>query len=427
MRHVFVFLRTFITTSIVLLGLLSAAPARGEQFFQKTSTWYAEIPEDPVLHPDSETMIANWVSKSEDFLVACRNEWGHPLVYAAADTPLVEVEMDNPDGGCGSNAIANGWNMVPIPDGTLPAGNEASCAGEYRDGHLHVVSHDGRWIWEFFGARHCPAENWKTGCVRKRARREGETEVGVWDGSGVGCPYDTMGDVTACSGSASIHGMMLRTELQSGGVIDHALSFVLGNDMSYEGPLGWVTADTPCCDVTDYSADNPDWPRDGSPEGMFIGQRIQLDPAVDCGSIFSDEAKRKICVALQAYGMILTDWTGPGGNYVWLEPREDNCWEGVLPDILLSDIPKERFRVIAAVCDDCAACPNCVEESEDEDGPEEAGEGPPEEAAEADLEAPETGPDPGDGSAVDGDEGGLEEEGGGAGGGCGCVLAGGDH
>jgi hypothetical protein len=72
---------------------------------------------------------------------------------------------------------------------------------------------------------------------------------------------------------------------------------------------------------------------------MDMGMRLQLDSAVDCEARTApgkDESSletrfvRIFCRALQDYGMIMLDGTGPGGLVIYLEHQETAHWDTVL-------------------------------------------------------------------------------------------------
>jgi hypothetical protein len=74
-------------------------------------------------------------------------------------------------------------------------------------------------------------------------------------------------------------------------------------------------------------------------ERMDMGMRLQLDSAVDCEARTApgkDESSletrfvRIFCRALQDYGMIMLDGTGPGGLVIYLEHQETAHWDTVL-------------------------------------------------------------------------------------------------
>ena len=111
---------------------------------------------------------------------------------------------------------------------------------------------------------------------------------------------------------------------------------------------------------------------------MDMGMRLQLDAGVDCATRTAPEKEasapetrfvRMVCRALQDYGMIMLDGTGPGGLVLYLEHQETARWGDVIGDeawesygYLLRDgdtpddgfqrvgtdgIPWDRLRVLA--------------------------------------------------------------------------------
>jgi chitodextrinase len=83
---------------------------------------------------------------------------------------------------------------------------------------------------------------------------------------------------------------------------------------------------------------------------MKLGERIQLDPSVDCNSLGLDNAQKIICVALQEYGMIFVENTGPWNNLVYAEQliNKSVSWTNVFSSIIIN-IPLNRLRIVAPI------------------------------------------------------------------------------
>jgi hypothetical protein len=80
------------------------------------------------------------------------------------------------------------------------------------------------------------------------------------------------------------------------------------------------------------------------------GARVQLDPALDLGTLRLSASERTIAEALQRYGMYLGDTGGALALYA-VSPQsfDTNPYTGLLPDesyVLLNKIPVGRFRVL---------------------------------------------------------------------------------
>ncbi|MGB9714836.1 MAG: hypothetical protein ACPL1G_00260 [Thermodesulfovibrionales bacterium] len=325
-----------------------------ERFFEKQNSWYEPIPVNPIIAPNSSAHINDILINGNSLSLVYRN-FSYPIWYAKSDTPITTVAMSNPNGVCGSNAIANGWNKVPIPANAKSSGMDELCAGNYRDGHMAIISYDGKWIWDFYRARNC-GSGWIADCVRKRARTIEASNEGnfVGDGSGVTEPHDNKGGVRACMASSLLHGAITYNEYLNG-EIDHALAFAYYAEKKVPG--GYTTKH-PC--TTDREGVST---REGA---MYIGQRLQLNPSYNCTQ-HSNKLTKMICEALKKYGAIFVDNAGVGYNQFYLEDIEGKTdfWSGIIENPL--PIPISHMRVIEPVCNDCTICPNCVESSNQTD------------------------------------------------------------
>lgn len=326
--------------AILFLGFFGfTQTTNAERFFQQNSTWYEKIPSNPVLFTNSSNYIQDILINS-GYFAAAYGEWSVPIHYSPPGTSNVTVTMRSPTGICGSNAIANHWNDVPIPAGALPAANTANCLGEYRDGHMVIYSD--LYVWEFFNAEYCDSV-WYTSCVRRYAR----------SGDGLNAPYDNLGWCRACPGASLTHGIVWKSEIDAG-VINHALSFCYwaeGNNGS-----GNYTSEYPCTATRGEVSSRT--------YAMHMGMRIQLDPSWNCNSLGEGTFDAIICKALQDYGAIFVDNCGVGYNSIYIENLYNGeqglgDWTGTWEN--LSSIPINQMRVVEPVCSDCNICPdNCI-------------------------------------------------------------------
>jgi hypothetical protein len=242
-------------------------------------------------------------------------EWSVPIFYAKADTPIVTVATGN------QSTIANGWNKVPIPPEAVPAGNAASLSGQYRDGHLSIVSHDRKYAWDFFGAKKAANGSWSASMVRR------------WDltTDGVMEEYDLQGSPRACPTSL-LHGLITKDEVTRG-QIDHALAF------AYWGAPVQAHWDIYPCRAYRQGVNTRQW-------AMLHGFRLQLDPSIDINTLGLNAAGRVVAKALQEYGAIFVENAGQGSNILYAESFADKTesWGSDLP--LIAGIPLNKFRII---------------------------------------------------------------------------------
>lgn len=203
-----------------------------------------------------------------------------------------------------------------------------------------MVVYNDQYVWEFYKARYCADNIWRTGCVRRYDR----------SGDGIVSPYDAKGTNRACAGATLSHGLILRSEILNG-VIDHALVF------SYWGEkLAGHYSRYPC---EAYRAGVS-----SRTYAMLLGERIQLNPSVDCANLGLNNYGKIICKALQDYGAIFVENCGVGCNSIYIENRANGeqafgDWSGIWGS--LSAIPINQMRVVKPVCSDCTLCPdNCT-------------------------------------------------------------------
>lgn len=308
---------------VLLFCFLLPGGAAAERFFRQNSTWYEKIPANPQIMPNSDHYVNDILINNPrlSFSSSSPDDWSVPVYYATGNTPAVTVQLDKPSSFfCGSNSIGRGWNIVPIEPGWIPAGNASRCSGKYRDGHMTVVSHDKKYAWDFFNARICSDGIWKAACVRR------------WDlsGDGVNSPYDLKGLVRAAS-VPLLHGLVTYNEVASN-TIDHALAFCYWGETALEH---WALYPT-----EEYRSgpNTRQW-------AMLLGERLQLDPSVDCNALPLAVGGKRICRALQEYGMIFVENCGQGSTGIYGEMFKD--WYPLVGD--LSSIPLKRLRVLKPI------------------------------------------------------------------------------
>lgn len=350
---------------LFVLTIFTVKETFAEQFFEKKNTWDTPIPSNAVIAPQSTNYIKDILSNSNTIQLTYR-DWSFPIWRAEASTPVVSVQMANPEGNCGSSALANGWNKIPIPSEAKAAGMDAWCSGstdggksstKNRDMHLVVLSHDGKWEWDLYKARNCGA-GWIANCLRKRARTvAASTEgKGMWDGSGVGPVFqpvpnvfsqdDLLGNPRACGQSAHTQGLITYNDYKNG-YINHAIMFAYFGEKKLPEHYGHY----PCLSYRQGLVD-----RDNA---MYLGRRLQLNPSYDCTQ-HQNNFTKMVCEALKKYGAIFAINTGAGYNQLYLESIEGKTdfWTNIIQNPL--PIPISEFRVVEPVCSDCAVCQNCV-------------------------------------------------------------------
>lgn len=136
------------------------------------------------------------------------------------------------------------------------------------------------------------------------------------------------------SGLSYLAGLVRPAEVKSG-EISHAIRFAYSNcDSSDQFRAPAVETDQPKNCTTAQAAPE---------ERMDMGMRLQLDPTLDCesrtvpGKASSSSETRFLhifCRALQDYGMVMLDGTGPGGLVFYLENEATAGWQAVIGEEL---------------------------------------------------------------------------------------------
>ncbi|MBI4687472.1 MAG: discoidin domain-containing protein [Nitrospirae bacterium] len=320
---------------LFLIGVIVEAHA--ERFFQQNNSWYEKIPVNAQTKSDSAQALqalrrAPYISILND-AQQWPGEYNVPVFYARPDTPITTVQTGSP-----APAIL-GWNKVPIPPEAVPAGNEDMLNGQYRDGHMVIVSADKKYAWDFFAA------------LKERNGAISAYQIRKWDlrGDGVDQPYwcQNFNGTQTClycrvSAVPLLHGLVTYDEvvnaINTDGRINHAIGFGMGQigaDSSY--PVEIKYANTEKC------KDNPDR-LCGGYSGGWYGYRYQLDPNFNCDTFSPLKGNQIICKALQEYGMIYVENTGAGVSLYLedLDNQPNKKWNGLVSNFV-GGIPTDRF------------------------------------------------------------------------------------
>ncbi|MBI4688396.1 MAG: hypothetical protein HY756_11605, partial [Nitrospirae bacterium] len=301
--------------------------ARAERFFQKNSSWYEKIPANPKIKSNSAEAIkairnmTPYISIYNP-LQPWPGEYNVPVFYAGKDTPYVTVPTTD------SYPSILGWNKVPIPPEAVPAGNEYMLKGNYRDGHMVIISHDRKYAWEFFMALKKKDGAFTATRIRKWDLRGDGVEQPYWcqefpDNNGKPAQYCLYNRVAALP---LLHGLITYNEVQKG-YIDHAIAFGMpniGNEAVY--PVEIRYGNTKHCGKKMCGGMHTGW----------YGYRFQLDPAFNCETYSPLKGNQVICKALQEYGMIFVENTGSGIS-LYLEDLDNQpgkSWNGIVSNFV---------------------------------------------------------------------------------------------
>lgn len=280
-------------------------PDTGIRPFTADSPWNTPIPSDAAIDPYSGAMIATIAANGA--LRSDPTQYTVPIYFADVATPRVVMtcsgtaSTNNLDGSRSSSPTKD-MEDVPIPTGAAPSRGT--------DAEVLVVDRntgDEYDIFQFAAPNNCRN---MTKYVRGIYRSAVENS---YISRGAGLPYYA--------------GLVRPWEIAQGH-IDHALAF--GYPHTHSTRCVWPASKT---DGTDTG--------DGLPEGA----RIQLDPALDVGTIPGlSPAGQIIARALQVYGAYVVDTSG--SNKLFPESSNTAGWTGMLSATTVSAIPVGSLRVL---------------------------------------------------------------------------------
>jgi CARDB len=283
----------------------STGSARSARLYAATSPFNTPISAGARVDPDSAQYVAalKEVLDRRRFTISLRS-WTVPVYETAPATPRADVRLTASWRG------ADWLRRVPIPAGAAPDPED--------DAHMTVLDRERGCEFDFYRARNVDGRWYADWANTLRT-----TGNGVYPYA-----YSTRG-----SGFSNLAGLIWPDELRAG-EIRHALMFSYPHT-SARGAVAPATE-------TDGQSTRPD----ALPEGA----RLQLDPALDLGTLPLRPYERTIARALQRYGMYLGD-TGGGVNVYAIHPQSypSDRYAGVLPPVAypdLENIPIDRLRVL---------------------------------------------------------------------------------
>ncbi len=292
------------------------------------SPWNRPIDAAATVDPDSDRYVAALVDEvATGDVVLAYGQYSSTVFFVDATTPRVDVPLL-----CGGP-----WELgvdtlldVPVPPDARPADDADGAdspvppggCGDEADQDLHLVLVD--------PVARCEYDLWQ-------ARIENGRRVASWgnaislDSTGI----HEHGLSTRGSGFAFLGGVIWPDELVDGR-IGHALA------VSY----ALISAAGPAAPATESDGTSDD------PAALPEGARLQLDPAVDIGSLGLDPVGYTIAAALQEYGAWIVDDSSRGLQFYAVDPdsTDGDPYGGLLPvdeDYLVLDgLPVDRLRVL---------------------------------------------------------------------------------
>ncbi len=292
-------------------------PTTTGNLFQKHSTWYEKIPDNPVLNPNSAKYIAQQKSVSRfDRFIFSYGEWSMPIYYAKESDPLVTVNIKPcpaRNEWAGTQRCKRieyfGWNLkVPMNNTFRPAGDGATT---FRDGHIAIISADKKTLYEI--------AQFKPSIMEAKLVKQFDLLS-----DGIQQPFsaefdNAKGGNINVSPVARIHGLVTYDEVAAG-VIPHAVSISL---------TGIVNAQDNRLNDNVYPAKTTNSGWTDSQWSPRLGHRFQLDPTLDLddpknfGGKPLSVGQKVIAKAMQEYGGIFIINDAPNGfNNIYLEDLE---------------------------------------------------------------------------------------------------------
>ena len=277
------------------------------------SVWRQDISNAPVAS-DSATIIS-WLHNAGGWgYGTMRIDFSIEVLHADQNTPFLEFTPtgDFYDPDCDHVA-------VPVPaDGAVEGEDGYACVSD-GDCHLLVVHDPSSTLYEMWRAN-IDGEDFDGGCLA------------VWD---LDLTYPPEGRGEQCTSADAagfpIAPLLISPDEVAGGVIDHSIRFILPNARMRAGVYVRPAS----------HAGGPSGPETAVPYGARL--RLRADYPLDT---IEDEAARIIAVAMQTYGIVLSD----GGN-IALTAQSDRFttakWSTLgIDSYSLADLAVTDFEII---------------------------------------------------------------------------------
>lgn len=266
------------------LALLLTALVHGESLptdhvFAPTSFWYAQIPADAPLHPNSANFVAEFNRQRKTYyntVALNTTAYSSPVYIVDAKTPTVTVALwDCHGNGYHDKQLANDFAAVPIP-----AFAEAAVG---TDAEMTIWQKDTDTIWELWNTRKINGQ-WQA-CWGGRMQNASRSDGIFANRHG-----------TTATSLPFLGGQITAEELQRG-EIRHAIGIALV-DCEHWNIVSWP--------ATRSDGFNPKKEPNRIPEGL----RFRLDPSVNLDALQLHPVARTIAAAAQKYGFVVWDKAG---------------------------------------------------------------------------------------------------------------------
>jgi hypothetical protein len=265
--------------SRTLATVQSSSEVYTDAVFSPASFWYAALPVDAPLHPDSAAFVDDFV-RQKDALYGTVNintrSYASPVFIAGVNASTTRVAYSN----CQQKrhpetALEQQWAAVPIPP--------YAAAADGSDAEMTIYQPSTNTLWEFWRADKVHGQ-WQA-CWGGRMQ-DADAGDGTWL-----APYGA-----TATGLPFLGGQITAEELRRG-EIRHAIGISLV-DVEAAAVFSWPAKRS--------DGVNPDKAANRIPQGL----RFRLDPAIDVDALPMGTAGRIIAKAAQKYGFVVWDQAG---------------------------------------------------------------------------------------------------------------------
>lgn len=314
-----------VLTALGPLPIYAGEDAPPGRVFAADSFWYAPIPEDAPLHPDTAALTEELLRQKKQYFgtVAINTDiFSSPIYVVAKDAPTVVVdEWDSQNKGHKNPKLTDQWAAVPVPP--------YAAAADGTDAEMSIYQPETDTLWEFWNARQVNGQ-WEASWGGKM--EQVSKNPGIWPdhfgGTGTSLPF--------------IGGQLTAEELRRG-EIDHVIGIALV-DCEDKSVVSWP--------ATRSDGLNPD----KLPHRIAEGQRFRLDPSVDVEALPMHPVGKAIARAAQKYGFVVWDRAGAitlraENSKTWTQKGEPNPYPEIFNGApgwsILQGFPWEKIQFLA--------------------------------------------------------------------------------
>ena len=269
---------------VASLKAVDAAPSEkgsstvSAHVFAPTSFWYAPIPADAPLHPNSANFVAEFLRQKKAYygtVAINTTSYASPVYVVGPEVkPVVVTPSDCQKKGHIDKGLTEQWSAVPVP--------EYAEAATGTDAEMTVYQPSSDTIWEFWKAKKSAEGKWEA-CWGGRMQNVSKSN-GIWPKY-----YGT-----TATGLPFLGGQLTVEEMQRG-EINHVMGIsIVDAEKGFVWPANRSDGGNP--------KNAPNW----IPEGT----RFRLDPTVNVDALNMHPIGKAVAKAAQKYGFVVWDKAG---------------------------------------------------------------------------------------------------------------------